>query len=166
MISKAALLAWILSASVAASDGARRLAQPVAAAMADEAIAASDDDATVRALAAIEVALAWYEGGNLLSPVGSNDGGASACWGQVYLPHGARTREGWTANELRTDPRKCAHVVVRLVRASLLASPACDECGLTVYSRGRDTEEGRRLSRVRMSLAHRLLRDVPFEVTP
>ena len=160
MIARAALASWIVAASLVASHGARKIVEPVALAMADEAIAAADDDATVRALSAIEVSIAWYEGANRLAPIGSNDGGASACWAQIYLPGGVRTAEGWTAAELRADPAKCAHVAVRLIKASIVASPSCDGCELTVYARGRDTAEGRRLSRVRRALARRLLREV------
>ena len=163
MIARSALTAWIVAASLVASSGARKLSERVAQAMADEAIAAADgNDAVALSLSSIEVSLAWFEGGNELSPHGSNDHGQSACWAQIYLPNGARTLEGWTASELRSDPQKCAHVAVRLIRASISASPTCDGCALTIYARGRDTAEGRRLSRVRMALARRLL----AEVTP
>jgi hypothetical protein len=146
-----------------ASGGAKRLTLPVAEAMAAAAlespIIAGDDRSTLQ-LVAVEVAIAWFEGHNDLDPAGYNDAGQSHCWGQIHLPNGARTREGWTGAELRRDPLKCARVVVRLVKASFAASPTCDGCGLTVYSRGRDTAEGRELSRHRMTLAVRLVREV------
>jgi hypothetical protein len=161
------LAAWIIAASSFASGNVRHLSQPVADAMAEAAMATrlvDADDRPILALAAVEVALAWYEtGGQLaLDPAGPNDGGASHCWAQIYLPHGARTAEGWTGQELRRDPRKCATVAVRLIRASFLASPACDLCGLTVYARGRDTPEGRALSATRVGMAKRLVAAVPY----
>lgn len=160
-ITRGELSEWIVRASDRASGGARHLSQPVAEAMADAALAHADTNEAL-AMASIEVAIAWFEtGGQLVNdPAGSNDHGASACWAQIYLPHNARTEEGWTGGELRADPKKCATVAVRLVRASIASSPSCDGCELTVYARGRDTAEGRRLSRVRMALARRLLSEV------
>lgn len=155
------LAAWIVRASTHASGGSRHLSQPVADAMAGAALADSDVN-EARAIASIEVSLAWFEtGGQLVNdPRGPNDGGQSNCWAQIYLPNHARTTEGWTGAELRADPKKCATVAVRMIKASLARSPSCNYCGLTIYARGRDTEEGRRLSRVRLALAERLLREV------
>jgi hypothetical protein len=163
VISAAVLAKWAIAASLVASGGARRLTQPIADGMAQAALESpiiANDDRSAIALVGIEVALAWMEGGNQLDPVGSNDHGASACWAQIYLPNGGRTREGWSAAELRADPLKCARVAVRLIKASLASSPSCDLCGLVVYARGRDTAEARELSRHRMALAVRLVRDV------
>ncbi len=162
----ATLTAWIIAASLVASGGARKLTVAVAEGMAEAAMATRFVDADERpiyALAAIEVSLAWFEtGGQLeLDPRGSNDNGASHCWAQVYLPNGGRTAEGWTGAELRRDPKKCATVAVRLIKASMLASPACEGCALTVYARGRDTAEGRALSQRRMALAKKLVTDTP-----
>lgn len=122
------------------------------------------DQRPVLALAAVEVALAFYETGGQLTndPHGPNDGGQSHCWAQIYLPNGQKTAEGWTGAELRADPKKCATVAVRLIKQSFERSPACEGCGLTVYARGRDTPDGRRLSRTRMNLAHRLVSEVPW----
>lgn len=166
MISVATLAKWAIAASLVASGGARRITQPVADAMAQAALAdpiIANDEHSAISLVGIEVALAWFEtGGQLVNdPSGSNDHGQSHCFGQIHLPNGARTREGWTGAELRADPKKCATVTVRLIKASLAASPSCDGCGLVVYARGRDTAEARTLSRNRMGLAVRLVRDVP-----
>lgn len=168
MIARAVLIKWCVAASLVASHGLRALPDDVAAALVDEVLAnpLTPTDAGIRTTLGIGTAVAWMEGHNQLSPTGFNDGGQSACWAQVYLPGGAKTAEGWTANELRTDPVKCAHVAVRLIKASVLASPTCDGCELVVYARGRDTEEGRRLSRHRVALAKRLIREVPLEVQP
>lgn len=163
-LSRERLARWVVAASERASGGARRLSQPVADAMAGAALRNpfGTDDAALVGLASLEVSIAWFEtGGQLaLSPRGSNDGGASACWAQVYLPHGARTLEGWSAAELRADPDKCATVAVRLIHQSFERGPS--DCGLCLYARGRDTPEARRLSGARVALAERLAREVPL----
>lgn len=168
MIARASLLVWALKAAALASHGQRELAADVAGAMVDAAIAnpLTSTDEGLRTTLAIEVALAWWEtGGQLvLDPKGPNDGGRSHCWAQIYLANGARTLEGWTGLELRTDAAKCATVAVRIIKASVVASPVCDGCELVMYARGRDTAEARALSRHRVALAKRLIREVPLEV--
>lgn len=162
MITRSMLIAWGLAASQLASRGQRKLSSTVLEGMADAALAnpiASTDDG-VRATMAFEVAIAWFEGAN--DPRAIGDGHASYCWGQVYLPNGARTLEGWTGPELVADAAKCAAVVVRLVKASALASPKCALCELTVYARGRDCPQGRSLSRNRVALAHKLATTIPL----
>ncbi len=124
MIPRAALVLWALKASLVASSGARELAADVAGAMVDAAIAnplTSTDDG-LRTTLALEVSIAWFEGANRLDALG--DHGAAFCWAQVYLPNGARTREGWLGDELRHDATKCASVAVRLIKASVGAGPA------------------------------------------
>lgn len=173
MITIAQLKAWGLAASILASNNQRHLSDATLDGMATAAVESpiiAGDDLAVRTMMAVEVSLAWHEAANLQDPrgsgIGSSDHGQSWCWAQIYLPGGARTREGWTGAELATSPLKCARVTVRLIKASLLASPSCNECGLTFYARGRDAPEGRRLSIARMSLAHRLLREVPWSENP
>lgn len=159
----ASLTAWIVAASLFASGGVRKLTQPVAEAMAEAAMQTrmvDGNDGPILALASIEVALAWFETGGQMtnSPTGSNDGGNSFCWAQIYLPNGAKTAEGWTGVELRDDPKKCAKVAVRLIKTSADRGPA--DCELCLYARGRVTEQARALSRNRMALARRLLTQI------
>lgn len=161
MFTTAILAARLITAShtVAVEHGQdNELPQDVASAIAERVLSTSTTDDETRTIAGAALALAWYEtGGQLVNdPRGSNDGGRSHCWAQVYLPNGARTAEGWTGAELRASPIKCATVGVRLIYASVRASPTCDGCGLTVYARGRDTAQGRALSRTRMRLAARV----------
>lgn len=166
MISITALKAWGLTASLLASNNVIHLKDDVLEGMAHWAIndpIIVNDDQSIKTMMAIEVGIAWWEGSNRLNPAGSNDGGNSHCWAQIYLPNNARTREGYTGQELRTDPMKCAKVAVRIIKQSLAASPTCTECGLTFYARGRDTPEGREKSRQRMGTAHKLLREVPWK---
>ncbi len=166
MVTIAVLKAWGLAASLVVTNNTHHLSDQVLDGMAQAALANPIivTDESVKTMMGIEVAIAAYETGRqmVLDPSGSNDGGNSHCWAQIYLPNGGRTLEGWSGADLRHDPLKCAKVAVRLIKGSLLASPSCNECGLTVYARGRDTEEGRSLSKNRMSLAHKLLRDVPW----
>ena len=159
MITKAALIAWGLTASLVASGGARKLSSSILAAMADAALenpVASGEDGP-RVTMGYQVAIAWFESANGTMVIG--DGHASYCWGQVYLPNGARTREGYTGDELVRDPAKCAKVVVRLVKTSIQAGPP--DCTLCFYARGRVTDEARRISGHRLDLIRRLL-DVPL----
>jgi hypothetical protein len=170
-ITKAALIAWGLAASDVASNHVRHLKEDVVEGMADASLAnpITDSDEGVRLMMAYEVSIAWNEAHNELDPRGSNDGGASHCFGQIYLPNGARTLEGWTGAELRADARKCAIVVARLVKSSASDRRAPENCPLCIYARGfrwmgnpEVMLEARRLSDVRTSLAKRLFRDVPL----
>jgi hypothetical protein len=159
MISKVALIAWGLTASLVASDGARKLSSTILSAMADAAFdnpVVSGDDGP-RVTMGYEIAIAWFESAHNTLVIG--DGHASYCWGQIYLPNGARTREGFSGDELVRDPAKCAKVVVRIVKTSIQAGPA--DCPMCFYARGRVSDEARRLSRHRTDMLRRLL-EVPL----
>lgn len=159
LMTKMALVAWGLTASLVASNGARKLSSTVLGAMADAALAnpVVDGEDGPRVTMGYEVAIAWFEGANNAAAIG--DGHASYCWGQIYLPNGAHTREGWSGNELVDDPLKCASVVVRLVHTSIALGPA--DCELCLYARGRVTAEARRISKHRVDLVRKLLGTVP-----
>ncbi len=159
MMTKMALVAWGLTASLVASNGARKLSSTVLGAMADAALAnpVVDGEDGVRVTMGYEVALAWFEGANNGAAIG--DGHSSFCWGQIYLPSGARTREGWSGHDLVSDPLKCATVVVRVVRTSIQMGPK--DCELCLYARGRVTTEARRMSKNRVDLVRKLLTTVP-----
>lgn len=159
MISKVALIAWGLTASLVASDGARKLSSTILSAMADAALdnpVVSGDDGP-RVTMGYEIAIAWFESAHNTLVIG--DGHSSYCWGQIYLPNGARTREGFSGDELVRDPAKCAKVVVRIVKTSIQAGPA--DCPMCFYARGRVSDEARRLSRHRTDMLRRLL-EVPL----
>ena len=164
MIARAALIAWALAASLAASHGTKSLERRVAEGMVDAAVAnpLTPTERGIRTTLAIEVSLAWLEGGNRLDALG--DHGGSFCWAQINLPGGSKTLEGWTGRELLVDANKCATVAVRLIRQSVTAGPA--DCELCVYARGGQwrvvERQARALSDHRVGLARRLLRDVPL----
>ena len=160
MWTKAALIAWGLSASLISSSGQRRLSARVLDGMATAALSnpVIDGDDGPRVTMGYEVAIAWFESGNNGGAVG--DGHASYCWGQIYLPNGKTTMEGFSGDDLVTDASKCARVVVRLVKQSLGASPREAPCELCLYARGRISDEARRISDHRMTLVRKLLAEV------
>jgi hypothetical protein len=162
MFTKAALIAWGLSASLVASQNQRSLSQRVLEGMADAALSnpVVDGDEGPLVTMGYEVAIAWFESGHRGNAIG--DGHASFCWGQIYLPNGARTREGFTGDDLVNEPSKCARVVVRLVKASMANGPS--DCELCFYARGRVSDEARRISAHRTDLVHKLLTTVPFDL--
>ena len=127
--------------------------------MADAALdnpVVSGDDGP-RVTMGYEIAIAWFESAHGTLVIG--DGHQSYCWGQIYLPNGAHTREGFSGDDLVHDPAKCAKVVVRLVKTSIQAGPA--DCPMCFYARGRVTDEARRLSNHRTNMVKKLL-DVPL----
>ena len=160
MMTKLALIAWGLTASLVASNGARKLSSTVLAAMADAALENPlvEGDDGPRLTMGYEVAIAWFESANIGGAIG--DGHSSYCWGQIYLPNGARTREGYSGDDLVNDAGKCAKVVVRIVKTSMQLGPS--DCELCFYARGRDTPEARRISKHRTDLVHKLLDTVPI----
>lgn len=121
---------------------------------AERPLFADDDDR--RQTASFYVAVLFRESSLDNNAIG--DKGASHCAGQIYLPNGARTREGWTGAELRGDVTKCLAVVSRMLRASFVACRALPPAErMSLYARGSCTSEtGRRLSRDRFALARRV----------
>lgn len=173
MISLASLKSWGLAASLLASNQHAKLKDTVVEGMAQAALAnpivATDDG--IRAMMSYEVSIAWFEtGGSLeLNPHGPNDGGTSHCWAQINLPNHSKTAEGWTGEELRADPLKCATVAVRIIKASVSNRAAPADCPLCIYARGfrwahdeKVLAEAQELSKHRTDLARRLLREVPW----
>lgn len=188
MLVRAELIRWTIAASLLASHNLRAVTQDVAEALVDGAISntLAETDNAIRTTLSMGVSITWMEGKNLLNIKG--DGGESYCFAQINLPHGARTSEGWTGDDLLADASKCATVMYRLIKTSVRAQSHPGECELCVYARGpnwRDKcihhEEGRAiegrclegetpyartLSDNRVALAHRLIRDVPLELPP
>lgn len=177
----ATLSAWVLKAALFASTHTgSTVAVPLPPAFADAIAAESiatplfagaDGD---RETAALITSLAWFEGGNDPTAIGDckipdpRPGWhpctepripQSFCALQIHLPGGAKTAEGWTGADLRSDPVKCVRAGLRIVKASILADRS-GTCALCVYARGRDTAEARTLSGHRMALAHRIFAEV------
>lgn len=108
------------------------------------------------AQAAWMTAIAFRESAFRSGAVG--DRSTSFCWGQINLPGGKLTAEGWSGWELTQDPKRCATVVLRLLRGSLGACRHLPiEERLAAYAGGScDSEYGRRVSRDRFALAQRI----------
>lgn len=83
------------------------------------------------------------------------DHGQSFCAFQIHLPGGAKTSEGWTGDDLRSDANRCVAVAFRMLRQSIRIDA---DHPLAFYARGPRyrTEEARRLSRDRVALARRI----------
>jgi hypothetical protein len=79
----------------------------------------------------------------------------SFCFMQVHLPDGARTKEGWTGEDLMTDPLKCARAGRNALLASIKESPVDEP--LLRYAGG-DT----RMARTRWQAAKRLVHQLPY----
>lgn len=80
----------------------------------------------------------------------------SFCFMQVHLPDGAKTAEGWTAEDLMADPLKCARAAREIMRTSIKTSPAGSP--LTGYAG--DAKKGD----TRFLLAKKLMKLVPWMV--
>ena len=109
-----------------------------------------------------------------LRHTGLNDFGRSWCMGQINLgskrvldpahpgmwleTSNTLTPQGWSGPELVTDRGKCAVVTIETLRQSMLACRSLPmNQRLAAYAAGRcDSEEGRRLSEVRMRLFFRM----------
>jgi hypothetical protein len=80
----------------------------------------------------------------------------SFCFMQVHLPDGAKTAEGWTGEDLMTDPLKCARAAREIMRLSIKVSPA----GEPLNSYAGDPKKGD----TRFQLAKKLLKLVPWMI--
>lgn len=107
-----------------------------------------------RQTGALMTAIGVFESGFNNKAVG--DGGTSFCFGQIHLPDGAKTAEGWTADELMADPLKCARSMREILRRSIKISPV--GYPLLHYAGTRKT------ATARFKLARELL-SVPFDQT-
>lgn len=157
------VLAWVLAASatLAPARPHERLATAIATRVEAEAPLFKGDDER-RKTSALLVAMAFRESSLRADAVGDMVAGkpTSFCAFQLHLPFGAKSAEGWTGADLVEDPAKCITVAMRMVRDSMRACPAHP---LAVYASGPTgctSERAQRISRDRLAIAQRLLRDV------
>jgi hypothetical protein len=119
----------------------------------------ADDEDRLRT-ASLVMSIAFREGslGHHVEGDHSHGTPSSWCTMQINLAPGARTTEGWTGPELRDDPAKCVAVGFRMLRDSIRVDPRNP---VSFYARGPRWQgvEARRLSRDRVALAERLLRE-------
>jgi hypothetical protein len=162
------LLAWVVAAStLLAPNGPHApLAEAIAARVEAEApLFKGDDDR--RKTAAFLIAIAFRESSLRPNAVGDHVAGkpTSFCAFQIHLPFGAKTGEGWTGADLAEDPDKCVTVALRMLRQSM---QACSAHPLAYYASGPsgcENVRAQRISRDRLAIAQRLLRDVRVPVT-
>lgn len=112
-------------------------------------------------VAMLVLATAWHESGFWRSVDtgklrGSN--GRDACLMQIHFEHASsHTAEGWTADDLIADRRKCIAVGLRILRASLAACGALPRpLWMSAYASGR-CDRGHRESREIMAIDTRWL---------
>lgn len=151
--------AWILAAMLLLAPGRDHtaLANAIAARIEAERPLFESDENRKRS-AAFLTAIAFRESSFRNDAIG--DHGSSHCAFQVHLPNGQKTAEGWTGADLREDPSKCVTVAMRILRDSMRWCPAFP---LAIYASGpkgcRD-ERAQRISRDRLAVAARLVREV------
>jgi len=162
-----ALFTWVVAASTLLSPAREHesLASAIASRAEAEAPLFKGDDDRHRT-SALLVAIAFRESSLRADAVGDNVGGkpTSFCAFQVHLPWGAKTAEGWTGADLVEDPQKCVTAAMRLLRESLRACPSSPIAWYAAGPSGCESARAQRISRDRLAIAQRLVRDVRVPV--
>ncbi len=157
------LLAWVTAAStlLAPAHPNDQLAEAIAARAESEApLFKGDDDR--RKTSAFLIAIAFRESSLQANAVGDHVAGkpTSFCAFQIHLPFAARTSEGWTGSDLAEDPEKCVTIALRMIRQSMQMCPAHPLAFYASGPSGCENVRAQRISRDRLAIAQRLLRDV------
>lgn len=161
-----ALLAWVAAASALLaparpSDQLAPLSLAIAArAEAEPPLFKGDDDR--HRTSALLVAMAFRESSLRPDATGDHVAGkpTSFCAFQLHLPWGAKTAEGWTGPDVAEDPEKCVTAAMRLIRESMRICPTAPLAWYAAGPSGCESVRAQRISRDRLSLAQRLVRDV------
>ena len=164
-----ALFAWVVAASTLLAPA--RQHEPLAEAIAQNAEAEAplfkgDDDR--HRTTALLVAIAFRESSLIPTAVGDHVAGkpTSFCAFQLHLPWGAKTAEGWTGADLIEDPHKCVAAAMHLLRASMRACPSSPLAWYAEGPAGCESARAQRISRDRLAIAQRLVRDVRVNAGP
>lgn len=157
------LLAWVVAASslLAPSRQHDPLAEAIASrAEAEAPLFKGDDDR--RKTSALLVAIAFRESSLRADAVGDHVAGkpTSFCAFQIHLPFGAKTADGWTGADLVEDPQRCVAAAMRMLRESMRMCPAFPLAFYAAGPAGCENARAQRISRDRLAIAQRLLRDV------
>jgi hypothetical protein len=157
------LLAWVMAASslLAPARHHDQLAEAIATrAEAEAPLFKGDDDR--RKTSALLVAIAFRESSLRADAVGDHVAGkpTSFCAFQIHLPFGAKTAEGWAGSDLVEDPEKCVTIAMRMLRQSMQMCPAFPLAFYAAGPVGCENARAQRISRDRLAIAQRLLRDV------
>lgn len=158
-----ALFPWVMAAStlLAPLREHGRLAAAIATAVeAAPPLFKGDEDR--RRTSALLVAVAFRESSLRADAVGDHRGGkpTSFCAFQINLPWGAKTAEGWTGEDLLADPAKCVAAAMAMMRTSMRVCPSSPLAWYAAGPTGCESERAARISRDRMAIAARLVRDV------
>lgn len=160
------LLAWVTAATslLAPAHPNDKLAEAIAARVEAEA-PLFKDDVDRRRTSAFLVAIAFRESSLRAAAVGDHVAGrpTSFCAFQIHLPFGAKTGDGWTGPELAEDPSKCVATAMRMLRDSVRMCPAHPLAFYASGPAGCENPRAQRISRDRLALAQRLIRDVHIE---
>jgi hypothetical protein len=164
------LFTWVVAASslLAPARQHDELARAIANRVEAEAPLFKDDEDRHRT-AALLVAIAFRESSLRAAAVGDHVGGkpTSFCAFQVHLPWGAKTADGWTGSDLLDDPEKCVAAAMRMLRVSIRVCPSSPIAWYAAGPAGCESPRAQRISRDRMAIAQRLLKDVrPGEDAP
>lgn len=166
-----ALFAWVAAASALLAP-ARQPEQltPLGLAIATRAEAEAPlfkGDEDRHRTTALLVAMAFRESSLRADAVGDHVAGkpTSYCAFQLHLPGGAKTAEGWTGAQLAEDPEKCVTAAMRLIRESMRSCPSAPLAWYASGPSGCESVRAQRISRDRLSLAQRLVRDVKVPAT-
>jgi hypothetical protein len=157
------LFAWVVAASslLAPTRQHDQLAEAIASrAEAEAPLFKGDDDR--RRTSALLVAIAFRESSLRAGAVGDHVAGkpTSFCAFQLNLPWGRKTAEGWTGEDLVEDPHKCVAAAIHMLRISMRVCPAFPLAWYAAGPSGCANARAQRISRDRMAIAQRLLRDV------
>lgn len=157
------LFTWVLAASSLLSPGRQHdeLASAIANRVeAEPPLFRGDEDR--HRTAALLVAIAFRESSLRAAAVGDHVGGkpTSFCAFQVNLPWGAKTADGWTGSDLLEDPEKCVAAAMRMLRVSVRVCPSSPIAWYAAGPAGCESPRAQRISRDRMAIAQRLLKDV------
>lgn len=157
------LFTWVVAASslLAPTRQHDELARAIANRVEAEAPLFKDDEDRHRT-AALLVAIAFRESSLRAAAVGDHVGGkpTSFCAFQVHLPWGAKTADGWTGSDLLDDPEKCVAAAMRMLRVSIRVCPSSPIAWYAAGPAGCESPRAQRISRDRMAIAQRLLKDV------
>jgi hypothetical protein len=163
------LLAWVTAAStlLAPAHPNDQLAEAIAARTEAEAPLFKGDEDRRRS-AAFLIAIAFRESSLQANAVGDHVAGkpTSFCAFQIHLPFGAKTSEGWTGPDLAADPEKCVTIAQRMIRESMRMCPAHPLAFYASGPSGCENARAQRISRDRLAIAQRLLRDVRVPPPP
>ena len=164
-----ALMAWVLAASSLLAPARQHdvLASAIASRAEAEAPLFKGDEDRHRTTALL-VAIAFRESSLNEAAVGDHQAGkpTSFCAFQIHLPWGAKTAEGWTGPELLEDPEKCVTAALHLLRDSMRACPSSPLASYAEGPAGCESARAQRISRDRLGIAQRLVRDVRVSAPP